>query len=80
MQKSYFSNTKKTSVAVYWCIDLNLPVLNPRKAADKCSNFVEVRLTQPADSRPAFPADVEITRQAVLNELGNAELAEELIL
>jgi len=66
-------------VAVYWCTDLNLPVLNPRKVADKCSDFVEVRLTQPADPRPAFPADVEITRQAVLNELGNAELAEELI-
>jgi 3'-phosphoadenosine 5'-phosphosulfate sulfotransferase (PAPS reductase)/FAD synthetase and related enzymes len=66
-------------VAVYWCTDFNLPVLNPRKVADKCSDFVEVRLTQPADPRPAFPADVEITRQAVLNELGNAELAEELI-
>jgi phosphoadenosine phosphosulfate reductase len=66
-------------VAVYWCADLNLPVLNPGKVADKCSNFVEVRLTQPADPRPAFPADVGITRQAVLNELGNAELAEELI-
>ncbi len=66
-------------MAIYWCADLNLPVLNPRRVADKCGNFVEVKLTQPADPRPAFPADIEITRQAVINELGNAELAERLI-
>jgi len=66
-------------MAIYWCVDLNLPVLNPRKVADRCGNFVEVKLTQPADPRPAFPADMEIMREAVVNELCSVELAERLI-
>jgi phosphoadenosine phosphosulfate reductase len=66
-------------VSLWWCEDLNIPVLDPKKAADRCSSFIEVRLTQPADPRPAFPADIAITREAVANELGDWELAEVLV-
>lgn len=64
---------------VWWCEDLNLPVLEPRSVAGKCSVFTEVRLTQPADPRPAFPADIAVIREAVVNELGDKTLAELLI-
>jgi len=66
-------------VPVWWCEDLNLPVLEPRSVAGKCSVFTEVRLTQPADPRPAFPADIAVIREAVVNELGDKTLAELLI-
>ena len=64
---------------LWWCEDLNIPVLDPKRAADRCGGFIEVRLTQPADPRPAFPADVATTREAVANELGDWELAEVLV-
>jgi phosphoadenosine phosphosulfate reductase len=66
-------------VPLYWCAELNLPVLDVRKIAGKCNVFTEVKLTQPADPRPAFPADIEITREAIVNEFGDAKLAEVLI-
>ena len=64
---------------LYWCDELNLPVLDPREAAGRCGQYVEVRLTSPADPRPAFPKDVEVTRGAVAYELGDWELAKELV-
>jgi phosphoadenosine phosphosulfate reductase len=66
-------------VRLYWCEDLNVPVLDPGDAVDKCSRFVETRLAEPADPRPAFPADIEIAREAVINEFGDSQLAGLLI-
>ncbi|MEM1925890.1 MAG: phosphoadenosine phosphosulfate reductase family protein [Pyrobaculum sp.] len=55
---------------LYWCEELNLPVLDPRVVSSQCGEFIEVRLTEPVDPRPAFRQDLEITREAVANELG----------
>ncbi len=38
-----------------------------------------VRVTRPGDVRPAFPADIEITRRAIVNEFGSEELAKLLV-
>jgi len=54
-------------------------VFDPSDAAERCNGFVEVKFTQPADPRPAFPVDIEITRGAIYNEFGDAALAERLI-
>ncbi|MGC9178753.1 MAG: phosphoadenosine phosphosulfate reductase family protein [Vulcanisaeta sp.] len=64
---------------IYWCDDLNVPVLSKDLGARRCSSMSIVSITKPGDVRPAFPADVEITRRAVINEFGNEELAKLLI-
>lgn len=64
---------------LYWCQDLNLPVLDLKKATGKCGEFIEVRLTQPADPRPAFLSDILTTREAIVNEFSDAKLAEVLV-
>ncbi|ABP51606.1 MULTISPECIES: phosphoadenosine phosphosulfate reductase family protein [Pyrobaculum] len=64
---------------LWWCEDLNLPVFEPKNVAGRCERFVEVKMTQPADPRPAFPADIDITRGAIADELGDWELAEALV-
>ncbi|MEZ0319270.1 MAG: phosphoadenosine phosphosulfate reductase family protein [Pyrobaculum sp.] len=64
---------------MYWCEELNLPVLDPKAHVGVCSKFVEVRITQPADPRPAFRKDLEVTREAVMYEFGDLKLAELLI-
>ncbi|MFN3804007.1 MAG: phosphoadenosine phosphosulfate reductase family protein [Pyrobaculum sp.] len=58
-------------MTLYWCVDLNIPALRPR--GGDCE-YVEVRLTQPQDPRPAFPADVETLREALANEFGDERL------
>ncbi|MEM1598037.1 MAG: phosphoadenosine phosphosulfate reductase family protein [Pyrobaculum sp.] len=64
---------------MYWCEELNLPVLDPKAHVGVCSKFVEVRITQPADPRPAFRKDLEAAREAVKYEFGDVKLAELLI-
>ncbi|ADN51252.1 phosphoadenosine phosphosulfate reductase family protein [Vulcanisaeta distributa] len=64
---------------IYWCDDLNVPVLSKDLGARRCSSMSITRITKPGDVRPAFPADVEITRRAVINEFGSEELAKLLI-
>ncbi len=64
-------------MSLYWCVDLNLPALEP--VVEKCGNYIEVKITQPRDPRPAFAVDVEVTRAAVVNEFGDGRLAELLI-
>lgn len=64
---------------IYWCDDLNVPVLSKDLGAKRCSSLSIARITKPGDVRPAFPADVEITRRAVINEFGSEELAKLLI-
>jgi phosphoadenosine phosphosulfate reductase len=66
-------------VRLYWCEDLNVPVLDPRSAADRCSAIHVSYVTDPGDVRPAFRADIEITRRAVANELGDWEIASRLV-
>jgi phosphoadenosine phosphosulfate reductase len=36
-------------------------------------------ITEPGDVRPAFPADIAITREAIINEFGDENLARILI-
>jgi phosphoadenosine phosphosulfate reductase len=63
-------------VRLYWCDDLNVPVLDPHDVADRCSRLVPVYVTKPGDVRPAFKVDIEITRRAVEYELGDSSLAD----
>ncbi|MCG2870565.1 MAG: phosphoadenosine phosphosulfate reductase family protein [Vulcanisaeta sp.] len=62
-----------------WCDDLNVPLLDREVGAKRCSSISIVRVTKPGDVRPAFPADIEITRRAIINEFGDEELAEHLV-
>ncbi|MCG2880563.1 MAG: phosphoadenosine phosphosulfate reductase, partial [Vulcanisaeta sp.] len=62
-----------------WCDDLNVPLLDREVGARRCSSISIVRVTKPGDVRPAFPADIEITRRAIINEFGDEELAEHLV-
>ncbi|ACB39764.1 phosphoadenosine phosphosulfate reductase family protein [Pyrobaculum neutrophilum] len=64
---------------LFWCEELNLPVLDPRAAADRCGSFTPVYITEPADPRPAFPQDIESIRRAVAYELGDEGLGAALI-
>ncbi|AEA12153.1 phosphoadenosine phosphosulfate reductase [Thermoproteus uzoniensis 768-20] len=59
---------------IYWCEELNVPVLDPHDVADRCNNIRPVYVTEPGDVRPAFEADLEIVRGAVEYELGDASL------
>jgi phosphoadenosine phosphosulfate reductase len=62
-----------------WCDDLNVPLLDREVGARKCSSISITRITRPGDVRPAFPADIEITRKAVINEFNDEDLAKNLI-
>ncbi|MDT7863575.1 MAG: phosphoadenosine phosphosulfate reductase family protein [Vulcanisaeta sp.] len=62
-----------------WCDDLNVPLLDREVGARKCSSISIARITRPGDVRPAFPADIEITRKAVINEFNDEDLAKNLI-
>ncbi|WP_460173971.1 phosphoadenosine phosphosulfate reductase domain-containing protein [Vulcanisaeta sp. JCM 14467] len=64
---------------IYWCDDLNVPVLSRDIGIKHCSSLSIVRVTRPGDVRPAFPADIEVTRRAVVNEFGSEELARVLV-
>lgn len=63
---------------LYWCEELNVPVLDPKRVSDRCGVFTRVNLTEPADPRVAFRKDVEILRAAIFNETGDLKLAEVL--
>ncbi|MFN7106007.1 MAG: phosphoadenosine phosphosulfate reductase family protein, partial [Pyrobaculum sp.] len=58
-------------MSLYWCVDLNIPALRPR--GDGCG-YIEVKLTQPQDPRPAFSVDLETLREALVNEFGDERL------
>jgi phosphoadenosine phosphosulfate reductase len=62
-----------------WCDDLNVPLLDREVGARKCGSISIARITRPGDVRPAFPADIEITRKAVINEFNDEDLAKNLI-
>ncbi|PVU71024.1 phosphoadenosine phosphosulfate reductase, partial [Vulcanisaeta sp. SCGC AB-777_J10] len=62
-----------------WCDDLNVPLLDREVGARKCGSISIARITRPGDVRPAFPADIEITRRAVINEFNDEDLAKNLI-
>jgi phosphoadenosine phosphosulfate reductase len=62
-----------------WCDDLNVPLLDREVGARKCGSISIARITRPGDVRPAFPADIEITRKAVINEFNDEDLAKGLI-
>ena len=62
-----------------WCDDLNVPLLDREVGARKCGSISITRITRPGDVRPAFPADIEITRKAVINEFNDEDLAKNLI-
>ncbi len=62
-------------VELFWCDDYNVPVLDKEIAARKCSSISIVKVTEPGDVRPAFKRDVEIIREAIVNEFGDEELA-----
>lgn len=64
---------------LYWCDDLNVPVLDPRKASERCARIHFTHVTDPGDVRPAFRGDVEIAKSAVVNEFGDGAIAEALI-
>ena len=50
-----------------WCADCNLPILESKRCPVCGSDTYEVKLTPPADSRPAFEGDIERIRK-VLDE------------
>ena len=62
-----------------WCDDLNVPLLDRELGAKRCSSISIVRVTKPGDVRPAFPADIEVTRRAIINEFSDVELAKVLV-
>jgi len=62
-----------------WCDDLNVPLLDREVGARKCGSISIARITRPGDVRPAFPADIEITRKAVINEFNDEDLAKNLV-
>lgn len=62
-----------------WCDDLNVPLLDREVGARKCGSISITRITRPGDVRPAFPADIEITRKAVINEFNDEDLAKNLV-
>ena len=62
-----------------WCDDLNVPLLDREVGARKCGSISIARITRPGDVRPAFPADIGITRKAVINEFNDEDLAKNLI-
>ncbi|WP_069807263.1 phosphoadenosine phosphosulfate reductase domain-containing protein [Vulcanisaeta thermophila] len=64
---------------IYWCDDRNVPILSKELGSRRCASLSIVRLTRPGDVRPAFPVDIEITRNAIINEFGSEELARRLI-
>lgn len=64
---------------MYWCVDRNVPILNPRLMDEQCTDVEVFKVTWPGDARPAFKADVELTRRAIVNEFGDSKLAELLI-
>ncbi len=64
---------------IYWCNDLNVPVLSRDVGIKRCSSLGIVRVTRPGDVRPAFPADIETTRRSIINEFRSEELARVLV-
>ncbi len=62
---------------LYWCEELNVPAVRP--AQDKCGTYVDVPLTAPGDARPAFQRELDMVRDAIVNEFGDSKLAEVLV-
>lgn len=66
-------------IELRWCQNCNLPVLG--KTCGICnSDTEEVKLTPPGDIRPAFPFDIELCRETIEKQFGNAILPDIVIL
>ena len=63
-------------MGLYWCEELNVPVLDPHDVADRCERITPVYVTRPGDVRPAFRADIQIIKQAIEYELGDRSIAD----
>ncbi len=53
---------------LYWCTTLNVPILGPE--CPDGGESVRLVLTDPGDARPAFNHDLNIIREAYVNETG----------
>ena len=78
MTRSRLVKGKARRRLIYWCMDRNVPILNPRLNTG-CSNVDVVEVAWPGDVRPALGRDIELTRGAVVNEFNDVELAKILI-
>ncbi len=66
-------------IELRWCHNCNLPVLG--KTCGVCGGETsEVKLTPPGDVRPAFPFDIELCREVIRRQFGNAVLPEVVLL
>ncbi|MEB3816906.1 MAG: phosphoadenosine phosphosulfate reductase family protein [Desulfurococcales archaeon] len=54
---------------LYWCLEKNTPMLGPECPGGGKAKLL--RLTPPADARPAFSHDIKVIKEAYFNETGD---------
>jgi phosphoadenosine phosphosulfate reductase len=58
-------------MALRWCNDCNVPILESRKCGICNGETKEVRLTPPGDIRPAFDYDIKLIREVIDSAFGS---------
>lgn len=57
-------------LALRWCLNCNLPVLEAKKCGICKKETKEVKLTPPGDVRPAFEHDLKLIRKVINTQIG----------